>query len=53
MPASIYNKLLTKYMRNGQPLCASLTESCPKDPCYEQHKCAIVLQSGLGLRWQS
>ena len=32
MPASINNKLLTKYMRNGQP-----TESCP---------CAIVLQSG-------
>ena len=45
--ASINNKLFTKYMRNGQPLCAGFqTHSCLKDPCDELHKCAIVVQSG-------
>ena len=47
MPAAINGKLLTKFMRNGTPLCADFqTDSCSRTPCPEQHLCAIVLQSG-------
>ena len=47
MPAAIKGKLLTKFMRNGTPLCADFqTDSCSRNPCPEQHLCAIVLQSG-------
>ena len=47
MPASINNKLLTKYLRNGTPLCASFQhESCRAENCSEAHLCAVVMQSG-------
>ena len=47
MPASINDKLLTKYLRNGTPLCASFqNESCRAEQCSEAHLCAVVMQSG-------
>ena len=47
MPASINDKLLTKYLRNGTPLCASFQhESCQAEHCSEAHLCAVVMQSG-------
>eukprot|EP00438_Fugacium_kawagutii_P032692 Skav204466 [mRNA] locus=scaffold5533:30858:32279:- [translate_table: standard] len=47
MPASINDKLLTKTLRNGDPLCASYqVGQCKATQCTENHLCAIVLKSG-------
>ena len=47
MPPSIGGKLLTKFLRNGTPLCALFQSGeCEEDPCPEAHVCAVVSRTG-------
>ena len=47
MPPSIKGKLLTKFLRNGTPLCALYqTGQCFEDPCPEAHVCAVISRTG-------
>ena len=47
MPPSIGGKLLTKFLRNGTPLCALFQSGqCDEEPCPEAHVCAVVSRTG-------
>ena len=47
MPPSIGGKLLTKFLRNGTPLCALFQSGkCEEEQCPEAHVCAVVSRTG-------
>ena len=49
MPASLNGKVLSKFMKNGAPICGAYqTRTChlEKEDCPGRHACAILRQSG-------
>ena len=47
MPPAIGGKLLTKFLRNGTPLCALFQSGkCEEEQCPEAHVCAVVSRTG-------
>ena len=47
MPPTIGGKLLTKFLRNGTPLCALFQSGeCEEEQCPEAHVCAVVSRTG-------